>query len=89
MNKRAVFLCALLLGCSIRLFAQETLSLAGGWSVRIDPQKTGEQQGWYKQAYEKKIQLPGTLDDAGIGEPPTLTDQRVEKDVMVHLTEET
>ena len=86
MNKRVFFLCALLLGYSIRLLAQETLSLAGEWSVRPDPQKTGEQQGWYKQTFEKKIRLPGTLDDAGIGDPPTLTDQRVEKDVMVHLT---
>ncbi|MBS1603900.1 MAG: glycoside hydrolase family 88 protein [Bacteroidetes bacterium] len=86
MNQRIVFLFALSVFCSKGLFAQETLSLSGEWSVRLDPQKTGEQQGWYKQRYEKKIVLPGTLDDAGIGAPPTLTDQRLGKDVMVHLT---
>jgi len=85
MDQRLVLFFLFLFGYSLQLFAQETLSLAGEWGVRLDPQKTGEQQGWYKQVFEKKIQLPGTLDDAGIGEPPTLTDQQVEKDVMLHL----
>jgi hypothetical protein len=65
--------------------AQNIISLAGEWTVRLDEQKTGEQQQWFKQKFDTKIQLPGTLDDAGIGHPPTLTDDTLKKDVLIHL----
>ena len=55
--------------------AQETISLAGEWSVKLDGQQTG-----------KKIHLPGTLDDAGIGKPATLTADSLDKQVLAHLT---
>ncbi len=64
--------------------AQESLSLAGEWTVKLDEQKTGEQQQWYKQHFDRKIQLPGTLDDAGIGHPPAPV-KGITKDVMLHL----
>lgn len=72
--------------CSVQAYSQELISLAGEWSVRLDEQRTGEQQQWYKQAFEKKIHLPNTLDDAGIGNTPMLTDARLERGVLIHLT---
>src|SRR5687767_3494952 len=70
---------------TISVKAQNIISLAGEWTVRLDEQKTGEQQQWFKQKFDTKIQLPGTLDDAGIGHPPTLTDDTLKKDVLIHL----
>jgi len=53
------------------------MSLAGQWNVRLGEQKTGEAHS---------IHLPGTLDDAGIGASPTLTDEQLTRDVLLHLT---
>src|SRR4051812_44376153 len=64
--------------------AQSVMSLAGKWTVRLDEQKTGEQAEWYKKTFERPIQLPGTLDDAGIGSPPAPV-TGVTKEVMTHL----
>jgi hypothetical protein len=72
--------------CSLQLDAQQVISLAGAWTVKLDPQKTGEQQQWYKKTFEQKIQLPGTLDDAGIGEPSTLSTDSLYREVLLHLT---
>lgn len=66
--------------------SQETISLAGEWNVRLDEQKTGEQLQWYKHSLGQKIHLPGTLDDAGIGKPTTLTADTLNKQVLLHLT---
>src|SRR5687768_1065672 len=66
--------------------AQEIISLAGSWTVKLDPQKTGEQQQWYNQLFEQKINLPGTLDDAGIGQPATVSDDGLNREVLLHLT---
>jgi len=66
--------------------SQQTISLAGTWKVRLDSLKTGEQQQWYKQLSGQSIHLPGTLDDAGIGTPDTLTAARLDKQVLLHLT---
>lgn len=72
--------------CHLSIHAQDIISLAGDWTVRLDEQKMGEQQQWFKQKFEKQIHLPGTLDDAGIGNPPTLSTDSVYKEVMIHLT---
>ncbi|MDO6435183.1 glycoside hydrolase family 2 TIM barrel-domain containing protein [Flavitalea sp. BT771] len=71
---------------SLQPYAQQAMSLAGQWGVRLDEQKTGQREQWYKQTFERKIHLPGTLDDAGIGTPPALTDERLTRDVLLHLT---
>src|SRR5690348_8506363 len=72
--------------CSLQLDAQQVISLAGTWTVKLDPQKTGEEQQWYKKTFERKIQLPGTLDDAGIGEPSQLSTDSLYREVLLHLT---
>ena len=79
---------ALLLGLFVAMpaVAQQTISLAGAWTVRLDENKIGEAQQWYNQQFEGKIQLPGTLDDAGIGNPPTLTADSLTREVLLRLT---
>lgn len=60
-----------------QLHAQQVISLAGQWGVRLGGQNAGEIH---------KVRLPGTLDDAGIGAPPTLTDDSLTRNVLLHLT---
>jgi len=71
--------------CNIQTTAQ-SVSLAGQWSYRLDSLDVGIRQGWFNQLFEKNIQLPGTLDDAGVGKPPLLTDDSLNKEVLLMLT---
>ena len=58
--------------------AQESCSLAGPWKFQLDASKSGVDAKWFAKslAGEGTIQLPGTMDDAGLGprntKPPTL-----------------
>jgi hypothetical protein len=79
------FLLSVLLFYHISSKAQNIISLAGEWTVRLDEQRSGEQQQWFKHTFDRKIHLPGTLDDAGIGQSPTLTADTLKKDVLIHL----
>ena len=45
------------------------LSLAGEWRCELDAQKKGVEEKWFTRKFEKPIRLPGTLDEAGYGEP--------------------
>ncbi|HEY4207754.1 MAG TPA: glycoside hydrolase family 2 TIM barrel-domain containing protein, partial [Puia sp.] len=56
------------------LSAQQVISLAGQWEV-----KGGK-------AFDRQVHLPGTLDDAGIGAPASLTDAKLTREVLLHLT---
>ncbi|RPE08036.1 glycoside hydrolase family 2 [Chitinophaga lutea] len=63
--------------------AGQFLSLSGDWEYRPDPDNKGMQERWFSQRFGNRLQLPGTLDDAGYGDavvPPT------EKDTLLHLT---
>jgi hypothetical protein len=79
----AIFFTIILCTC---VTAQETISLTGEWTYRLDKEKKGEQEQWFKQVFEKKIKLPGTLDDAGIGDTPAITADKLGKEVLLHLT---
>lgn len=74
-----------LLFLAAELNAQE-ISLAGAWSCRLDPDNKGVQERWYEQRFELPVRLPGTLDDNGIGEKPTLSDDSLTKQVLLNLT---
>jgi hypothetical protein len=50
--------------------AQESLSLAGEWEVAFDIDDAGSHR-MLKRRMPHKIQLPGTTDQAGLGEPLT------------------
>ncbi len=48
------------------------ISLAGEWNVKLDSMDIGVKEGWAGQVLDGiPIQLPGTLDDAGIGKKNT------------------
>ena len=55
-----------------------TISLAGTWRFRLDPNKVGIQQQWHATRLPDEITLPGTTDEAKLGLPntakPTLAD---------------
>lgn len=68
------------------VFAQKSISLAGKWFVQIDSLDEGIQQQWFNHTVGRIIQLPGTLDDAGIGKPTTLSPDQLTKDVVEKLT---
>lgn len=64
----------------------QTISLAGRWQYKLDPQDAGIQQEWFRQDFTNSILLPGTLDDAGVGTPTSLTDEAISKEVLLMLT---
>ncbi|WP_346237044.1 glycoside hydrolase family 2 TIM barrel-domain containing protein [Niabella insulamsoli] len=49
------------------LCAQERISLAGDWSVRLDADSSFYNSGAPPQQFTKKINLPGTTDEARLG----------------------
>lgn len=44
------------------------IDLAGEWRVRLDPQNEGIRNRWFAQRFADSIVLPGTTDEAEIGE---------------------
>jgi hypothetical protein len=50
--------------------ARDALTLAGTWTVVLDPQRIGEEQQWMRHPLTGTfVHLPGTLDEAGLGDP--------------------
>lgn len=45
------------------------ISLAGEWRSALDPDRQGDKARWFSRQLDKPIRLPGTLDEAGYGEP--------------------
>ena len=60
------------------------IDLSGEWTVRLDRNDTGEAGGWPGNLYETDISLPGTLDDAGLGDHDTLK-PALEREQLLHL----
>ncbi|OQP59545.1 glycoside hydrolase family 2 [Niastella vici] len=83
-KRKLVIFCLLLSG--LRSSAQQSISLSGQWLVRLDSLHVGVDQQWYNQQKGTAIKLPGTLDDAAIGNKPTLTTDSLYKDVLLRLT---
>ncbi|WP_290567835.1 sugar-binding domain-containing protein [Leeuwenhoekiella sp. UBA6783] len=69
-----ICLCISLLSCDSDQ-QYDKIDLAGEWQVRLDSLDRGQQEHWQQNWTEQgqKIQLPGTLDEAGIGTADTLT----------------
>ena len=65
-TKLFLFLCfaLLLIGCQRQ---EQTMSLAGEWLVRLDPDDVGVKEAWYNQPFTEKLQLPGSLQEQGFG----------------------
>ncbi len=45
-----------------------TINLSGTWSVQLDPNNVGTQEKWFSKVLSDSINLPGTTDEAGLGE---------------------
>lgn len=70
----------------IQAHAQQDISLAGSWKLRLDKEDRGITEQWFLKDEGQAIQLPGTLDDAGIGDKIKLDTNHMNKDVMLRLT---
>ncbi len=51
-----------------------SVSLAGSWSFRLDPQRVGELENWHSAPLPGAIRLPGSTDEAGFGEQTSGSD---------------
>ena len=71
--------------CMLNVQAQ-TISLEGEWRYRLDAQDKGVKEQWFNQSFENKLRLPGTLDDAGVGDPTSLTADSLNKETLLMLT---
>jgi hypothetical protein len=72
-----------------RIFAQTegSISLAGNWYFKVDSLNEGEAAKWYNKPpsfFKQLIKLPGTMDDAGIGNPVNVQ-PALKREVMLHL----
>ncbi|MDR3194190.1 MAG: beta-galactosidase [Tannerella sp.] len=70
MNKQCkvwLALAAVLLAAACGEVKTDAVSLAGEWQFRIDPDDVGVRDKWYKQSFEDRIQLPGSLQEQGYG----------------------
>ena len=64
----------------------DSISLAGDWEVKLDSSNIGADSNWAATKFTgEKINLPGTLDDAGIGKPNAL-EPAINNYVMSNLT---
>ena len=51
---------------------RETISLAGEWAFKLDPDDNGEEQGWFKRELLHSLELPGSLQEQGFGNEVSL-----------------
>ena len=65
-----VFVSALGLLCSRS--PQNSISLSGDWTIKLDRQNVGEDEQWYVQQFTDPVQLPGAMQAQGYGEEPNL-----------------
>ncbi len=66
---------------------QKYLSLAGNWAFKIDSLNKGEKEQWFSKPasfFIQQIKLPGTMDDAGFGNPVKVIPE-LKKEVLLHL----
>jgi len=47
---------------------RDVMDLAGEWRVALDPRNAGVRRRWYRRRFKETITLPGTTDEAQMGE---------------------
>ena len=52
--------------------AAEVIDLAGTWHVSLDRKDSGRDERWFTRALEQPLQLPGSLQQARLGDPITV-----------------
>ena len=67
MNKIILNLILFLFPFTLFAQAERIISLAGQWYFKIDSLAVGEQEHWERKTFTESIHLPGSTDEAGIG----------------------
>ena len=82
-----ILLLILILTCVNATAQNNFFSLAGNWAFKIDPADEGEKDAWFNKSgafFTKHIKLPGTMDDAGFGNPVNIQPE-LKREVLLHL----
>src|SRR5687768_4798651 len=82
----SILLVSSLCFAGIQVKAQDEISLAGQWHVKLDSLNHGLEQQWYKLQFEQPVLFPGTLDDAAIGKQPGVTIDKLNKEIALKLS---
>jgi hypothetical protein len=56
---------------SVTSLAREHLDLAGTWRFALDRDDVGAAEGWATRTLPHEVTLPGSIQEQGIGEPPS------------------
>lgn len=83
--RRLFFLIIIMYGSADLTFAQFKINLAGKWAVALDSAQVASTALPGIAAFTQAALLPGTLDDAGIGYPPEVYTDTMNKAVMRNL----
>lgn len=67
----AVILLGFLVGCDSNHEVSK-IDLSGQWQFRMDPNDLGESEMWFNEDFAEAVQLPGSMDTNGKGEPITM-----------------
>ncbi len=71
----------------IALGQNASFSLAGNWYLKLDSLNEGTKANWQNTGFDNlQIALPGTLDDAKIGNEPSLDIKNLNKEILTKLT---
>jgi beta-galactosidase/beta-glucuronidase len=62
----------------------DVINLNGEWALHLGPEKPPHSTDPQSLDFNLSINLPGTLDDAGIGDP-NIVEPKLEREVMLHL----
>lgn len=60
---------AILLFFLTQILQAQIVSLAGTWTVRLDPDNRGLRDQWFREAFKDSIELPGSCEERGYGIP--------------------
>lgn len=71
-NLFAAVLISLLCFCVCSTSADYSISLAGQWTIKMDPANVGLSENWQSQKFTDPVQLPGAMQAQGYGEKPNL-----------------
>lgn len=84
MLKKNVFFLVLLFTC-FKGYTQN-ISIAGKWHVKLDSLNLGIKESWFKGFTGQSINLPGTLDNIGLGKQELFDTTKINKPVLLSLT---
>lgn len=84
--KKIFLLITALFFCKCVQAQNKAISLAGNWQFTLDSANNGLKGKWFEHPdFKGNIQLPGTLDDSGIGQKPVTDTLSLNQNVMQRL----